>query len=228
MIEAIVFDFDGTLTELTLDFPDMRETLDGLLYAHAPREIVERYQGLFMLEKIAAIERELGSKGTVLKEQALRLLQSMEVRAADGKDLFPYTRRVLRTLKQMDIVLGIMTRNCGAAVRKVFQELDDYIDALVTREDTPLVKPDPSHPKAALDRFGVRPSNSVLVGDHPTDMVAGRAAGMKSVGVLSGRSSRKELRQAGADHVIDDIRGLPAIVRELNIHQGTDSRGQKR
>lgn len=225
MIKAVVFDFDGTLTELTLDFPDMRENLDKFIADRVSEEIVRQYEGLLMLEKIAAVERALGPQGSTLREEAFALLQDIEVKAAEGKDVFPYARQVLRTLKGMDLAIGIMTRNCRAAVKKVFRELDDYIDTLVTREDTLLVKPDPSHPKAVLERFGVRPPDAVLVGDHPTDMMAGRAAGMRSVGVLSGRSSKEDLERAGADYVIGDIRGLPGVVRELNDHQGAGGRG---
>jgi len=220
MIRAVVFDFDGTLTELTLDFPEMRESLDRFILHRLPVETAREYDGLLMLERILAIERRLGPRGPLFRSEAYALLRDLELKAADGKEVFPYTRQVLRRLREMSLRIGIMTRNCGAAVRKVFQELDEYTDVIVSREDTRLVKPDPSHPLTVVDRLGVSPSQAILVGDHPTDMAAGRAAGMRSVGVLSGRSSREELQQAGADHVISDIRGLLTIIRKLNDGSG--------
>ncbi|MGH8894372.1 MAG: haloacid dehalogenase-like hydrolase, partial [Actinomycetes bacterium] len=51
---------------------------------------------------------------------------------------------------------------------------------------------------------------TVYVGDHVADVVGARVAGAVSVGVPSGPVSPAELRDAGADVVLDDLRGFPA------------------
>jgi phosphoglycolate phosphatase len=111
-----------------------------------------------------------------------------------------------------------MTRNCGGAVRKVFPDVDEYVDTMVTREDVPIVKPDPSHPEAVLERLGVNRRDALLVGDHPSDIQAGRSAGVQTVGVLSGRINKDELENAGADFVVGDIREILPIVSEMKVH----------
>jgi phosphoglycolate phosphatase len=216
VITGVVFDFDGTLTELTLDFKGMRDALEAIVVRYLSPEALRRFNDLLMLEMIYAVEKRLGSKGTVFRGEAFSLLRVIEVDAARGKEVFPYTRNVLDSLKKMGVALGVMTRNCGDAVRKVFPDIDAYVDAVVTREDVPIVKPDPAHPIAVLRRLGVQPQKALLVGDHPTDVEAGRAAGSRTVGVLSGKARRSEMVLAKADYIVDDIRQVPEIVTRSN------------
>jgi pyridinium-3,5-biscarboxylic acid mononucleotide sulfurtransferase len=49
---------------------------------------------------------------------------------------------------------------------------------------------------------------SIYVGDHVHDVAGARAAGAVSVGVLTGPCSAAELWEAGADVVLDDLRGF--------------------
>ncbi len=52
----------------------------------------------------------------------------------------------------------------------------------------------------------------VYVGDHVHDMEAGRIAGVLSIGVTTGPCSAQELRSAGADHVVDSLLEIPALL----------------
>jgi phosphoglycolate phosphatase len=215
MIRAAVFDFDGTLTPSTLDFRAMREDLDRLICDHIGDAAIDAHRGLLMLERISAVEAELGRGGVAFRKKALALLQKAEVAAAEGQDVFPFARAVLRAVARTGVAIGIMTRNCTAAVRKAFPDLDTYVRVMVTREDVRLVKPDPAHPRAVLDQLAVAPYEAVVVGDHPTDIVAGVALGARTVGVLTGRTTEGDLWGAGADFVMEDIRGLPTIIRTM-------------
>jgi phosphoglycolate phosphatase len=58
---------------------------------------------------------------------------------------------------------------------------------------------------------------SAFVGDHTADMAAARAAGVLGVGVLTGPASASQLAQAGADVVLDDLRGFPAWLAEIQL-----------
>jgi phosphoglycolate phosphatase len=63
---------------------------------------------------------------------------------------------------------------------------------------------------AAFDR-----ANTVLVGDTPHDVLAGRVGGARTVAVASGSSSAEELRSAGADVVLASLEDTAAVVRVL-------------
>jgi len=56
-----------------------------------------------------------------------------------------------------------------------------------------------------------------FVGDHAADMAAARAAGALGVGVLTGPASASELARAGAGVVLDDLRGFPAWLAQIEL-----------
>jgi phosphoglycolate phosphatase len=214
MIRAAVFDFDGTLAEPVLQFSQMRERLDLLALEYVSPGILGPYRGVPILEMVDQVDKNLGTDGPTFRREALTLLEAMEVAAVEGDILFPYTRSVLNGLHRMGLKTGIMTRNCRGAVRKAFPDLDNYVDAMATREDVPFVKPHPDHPEAVLRRIGIDPSNAIIIGDHPTDIAAGLALGTHTVGVLTGSTTSRDLETAGAGWVVADIRQVPFIVAE--------------
>ncbi len=71
---------------------------------------------------------------------------------------------------------------------------------------------------AALVTHGVR----WYVGDHVGDMVAARTAGVPGVGVATGPCDPGDLRAAGAAYVLDDLTGLPALLREITVGSAPD------
>ena len=72
-------------------------------------------------------------------------------------------------------------------------------------------KPQPGMLLAAAEAFGLDPARMLMVGDSRHDLIAGRAAGMKAVGVLTGPAAAEELAPL-ADAVIPDIGHLPALL----------------
>jgi phosphoglycolate phosphatase len=70
---------------------------------------------------------------------------------------------------------------------------------------------------AALTEHGVR----WYVGDHVGDMVAAQTAGVPGIGVATGPCSAAELRDAGASHVLPDLRALPAVLRRITGGNGS-------
>jgi phosphoglycolate phosphatase len=213
MFRAAIFDFDGTLIELTLDFSYLRKHVERIALKYVPQAFIQGQDGLYMLEMIDEVEKKLGAPGEAFRQEAYTILRELEVHAAQGKAVYPYTREVLTVLRDRGVKIGVMTRNCAPAVRTVFPDMDAYVDAMVTREDVRPVKPHPAHVSAVLDLLGrVDPLEAILVGDHPTDIFAGIAAGTTTVGVLTGRTERADFEKAGAAFVVRDIRDIPALI----------------
>jgi phosphoglycolate phosphatase len=68
-------------------------------------------------------------------------------------------------------------------------------------------KPGPGMCLAFARETGIDPARAVMVGDSTHDLIAGRAAGMRCVAVLTGIATAEELRPH-ADVVLRDIGGL--------------------
>jgi len=66
----------------------------------------------------------------------------------------------------------------------------------------------------ASERAGVKFGNdaTVLIGDTPNDVAAGLAAGVRVIGVATGKTGLEELREAGATHVTNEVSGVLSLV----------------
>jgi phosphoglycolate phosphatase len=72
-------------------------------------------------------------------------------------------------------------------------------------------KPDAAPALLAAAALGVAPSECVFIGDTFIDIHTARAAGMRSIGVLWGFRDRRELEEAGADHIVADASEILAL-----------------
>ncbi len=201
-IDALIFDFDGTLAELNIDF--------GAMYAEV--QALARQMGLtgdwpegLLLEVIAQLAGELDHG---FERRAHRLLRQREVAAARRGALFGFTRELLDRARSLGLATAIISRNCGQAIRVVFPQVDEACDLFLPREAVARPKPHPGHVLAALAGLGAEPGRAAVVGDHPIDVTGARAAGCLAVGVASGRMSAADLNAAGADIVLPDAAGL--------------------
>ena len=84
----------------------------------------------------------------------------------------------------------------------------DLVDGWTTSADVAATKPKPDLVLAALDKAGG--GDAVMVGDSTFDCEAARRAKIKSIGVLTGGFSDKELLEAGASKVYESIVELHA------------------
>jgi phosphoglycolate phosphatase len=58
----------------------------------------------------------------------------------------------------------------------------------------------------------ILPEQTVMVGDHPIDMVSGKKAGVFTIGVLSGRTGEAEMRAVSPDLIIPEIGALLELI----------------
>jgi phosphoglycolate phosphatase len=56
-------------------------------------------------------------------------------------------------------------------------------------------------------------ANTVLIGDTPNDVAAGLAAGVRVVGVATGKTDLEELRAAGATWVVDEVAAVMGVLQ---------------
>lgn len=121
-------------------------------------------------------------------------------------------------LRQLGLTLGLVTNDAeGPALR--------HLDKAGIRSDFAFVagydsgfgaKPGPGQLIGFCHATGLAPDVCVMVGDSTHDLHAGRAAGMLTVGVLTGPAPRDEL--AGlADIVLDSIADIPAWLRREKL-----------
>lgn len=85
--------------------------------------------------------------------------------------------------------------------------VDRHFRVVVTADDVSLGKPDPEVYVLAARRLGVAPAACLVFEDSLVGIAAARGAGMRAIGVATAYAGA-ELREAGAERVIDDFEGL--------------------
>ena len=215
-IKAFIFDFDGTLAVLNIDFSFMRGKVFDLMKRYGVSEelVEERY----LLEIIDEVYQILWTKDPSGAEdfyqKAHQILHEIEMKAAEKGSLIPGTEATLRSLRKKEIKVGIITRNCEDAVRKVFPNIDEYCDVFVSRNSVKKVKPHPDHLTYVMESLKISGEESMMVGDHIIDIQAGKRVGMKTIGVLTGRINKEEFEKAGADYILRDASEVCKLLEE--------------
>ncbi|UCC65463.1 MAG: HAD family phosphatase, partial [Anaerolineae bacterium] len=145
-LDAVIFDLDGTLVQLTIDFDQMRTAVLEIVACYGVA-MDARQQGLLTLELIADVTagmvRRSPERAARFKAEANGAIEAIEVEAARRADLLPGVPELLLWLREQGLKLGIITRNCRTAAGKVLDSLGLLIDVVLTRDDVPAVKPDP-------------------------------------------------------------------------------------
>lgn len=125
---------------------------------------------------------------------------------APAVPLAPY----LDGLRATGLRLGVVTNDTGYGARAHLSEAGvlDRFDFVAGFDDGHGAKPDAGPLLAFARAVGVAPARVVMIGDSTHDLIAGRAAGMVCLGVLTGTATRSDLAPS-ADDVLPDIGHLP-------------------
>lgn len=119
-------------------------------------------------------------------------------------------RPFLERLRTASLKLGVSTNDAEAPARAhlASADVDDLFDFIAGYDSGFGAKPEPGMQLAFCHRLGLNPSDVAMVGDSLHDLRAGKAAGMITIGVLTGHANRSVLAPA-ADLVLDSIKELP-------------------
>lgn len=125
---------------------------------------------------------------------------------------------VLATLKNDGYVLGLATNDDAKDAKRHLCEKDvqKYFAFLAGFNSGYRAKPDPEMLLAFCHKTKLLPNETVMVGDSTSDLIAGKGAGMFTIGVLSGVAKSDELKQH-ANLIIKDIGDLRSELEHLNI-----------
>jgi haloacid dehalogenase superfamily, subfamily IA, variant 3 with third motif having DD or ED/haloacid dehalogenase superfamily, subfamily IA, variant 1 with third motif having Dx(3-4)D or Dx(3-4)E len=185
--KAILFDLDGTLIDSA--FRIQRLWADwGKRHGIPARSILEVMHGRRADETIRLVAPHLPLQDEVYA------LETDEVSDMDGVNPYSSAKDLLSklSLRQWAIVTSGSLRVASARVRHVGLPTPEVF---ITADDVRIGKPAPDGYLLAANRLHVHPAECVVIEDAPAGIQAGKAAGMKVIGVASSRLP-EELSQA--------------------------------
>ena len=191
LVKAVIFDLDGTITQPYFDFDVIREEM-GLDRDSGP------------------IWEAMEQMTPKLRQRAEDILDLHERRAVIESNLNPGAKETLEALRCACIHSAILTRNKKANAIAVADKHDLKFDIIVGREDGP-VKPDAFGVLEICRQLGVRPQETLLIGDYLFDLLCAKAAGAVSV-LLANHNNAEEFTKH-ADFTIEKIGQILQIIR---------------
>jgi phosphoglycolate phosphatase len=218
-LDAIIFDFDGTLADVPLDFDFMKTKIAALGEVFMDeRPVPDGTPALEWLEKLSArvMERDR-AEGMEFLSRGRLVIAAMELDAARDGCLYEFTRPVLDDLRARGVAAGVISRNISAAIKKVFPDIEDHLRVFLPRESSDRLKPDPAHLLRALERIDVPPERALMVGDHPMDVETGKRAGTLAAGVTTGRIGAEGFAHLAPDFVATDVAALMSELKRSGL-----------
>ena len=210
MIEAVLFDLDGTLIDTA---PDMGRALNNLLIeenlAPIPLDIIRPHvsQGALVLTRLGFSEQVTECQIEPLR---LRYLDHYRAIVANDSVLFDCFEQVLARLEDQGIPWGIVTNKPEWLTTPLLEQLAlSHRAAVVICGDTlEQRKPHPLPLIVAAETLGIACENCIYIGDDKRDIDAGRAANMKTLIAAYGYINRGTILdewQAGGiiEHPLD-------------------------
>lgn len=213
---AIAFDLDGTLIDSRGDIvAAMNHALAATGRAPLPGSVLVRYVG-DGARVLCARAAQLGENDDEVDRLYDLFVAYYIDHPIDFTRWCPGAQEALDALAQMpDMVLAICTNKPRATAEAVLSALGvrTRFRALVAGGDLPEKKPAPGPLLQVAKLLRVDTDNLVMVGDAPQDIECARRAKVRSVGVVSGFSSRERLATARPDVTLESMAELPEVIK---------------
>ncbi len=213
MIKGIIFDLDGTILD-SIDALCQAFNVGVTNFKLKP-VVKERLldflnQGMGLAEILGEIYPRLRaeSASSTVRDIMAEILKDYPAQGVEEVKLNSGAKELFELLKAKELRIGIATSRTTMPERQWNElarfNMAQFIDAVVTATESRR-KPAPDAVIECLKRLELLPGECVFVGDSRADMRAGRAAGVRTVAVATGVSTREELEAESPDFVFDNL-----------------------
>ena len=214
-MKTIILDFDGTIGDTQrIIVGTMQRTLEELHLPPRTREQCASRIGLPLKETFTTLINMDDGMGERCAQTYTRLF--MEANRPGAVPVFPHVVDTIKALHACGHTLTIASSRRRASLVAFIEEmnLQEYITYIISADGIARAKPAPDMVLKTLAETRTDARDALVVGDTEFDIIMGRDAGVKTVGVTYGNGRREELAAAGADYLIDDFGELKKIVRD--------------
>lgn len=212
MIDAVIFDLDGTLLNTLDDLTDsVNYTLSQFDFPIHTKDDIQYFVGNgvnLLFER--ALPQNTDSK---IKNQCINFFKktyskNMYINTAPYNGIL----NVLKTIRRNYISTAVLSNKFDDAVKNLTNRyFGDLIDISVGQSEAVPQKPSATGVSKIMREL--RAKKAVFVGDSDVDILTAKNAGIKSIGVTWGFRDRDNLKDA--DFIVDTPNELLQVIRSL-------------
>ncbi len=216
-IKAVLFDLDGTLVDSA---PELGAAADKMRTDRKMSSLpltAYRHMAGSGARGMLGIAFDIDPDMPEFPAMREEFFVNYEARMLLNTPIFDGVSELILALRDRGLLWGVVTNKSARFTDPLTRAIPlfETAGAVVSGDTTPFSKPHPAPLLEAARRLGVEPGECVYVGDDHRDILAGNAAGMRTVAATYGYMGAKADASAwGANDLIDSPLGL---LKSLNL-----------
>jgi phosphoglycolate phosphatase len=207
-MKLVLFDCDGTLVDsVKLIHEVMARTFVQFGYDRPDMSHTKSIIGLTLDIAIARMQgkQHVDDEATAMMAHYKSIFPATRAEPGFEEPMFEGITPMIATLAARDdIIMGAVTGKSRRGLDLIMNTHGFRPHFVVSRtaDDCPS-KPHPAMVTECCDEMGMLPADTIVIGDAIYDMQMAKAAGAKAIGVSWGYASVPQLREAGADAIVE-------------------------
>ena len=205
LVQGLIFDLDGTLIDSRADIVDaVNHSLQALHLGLLDAQQISQYVGdgvrNLISRSLAHFDRQ-----DLLAEGIACFKKVYGEHLLDNTRLYPGVAEILESFKAKP--MAVITNKPEDFSLHILEGLKirSYFNCILGGDSLAAKKPDPGPLLRVLARWGLDPSQVVVVGDSSNDIEAGKKAGTWTCAVTYGFKTHEELQALAPDWLIANI-----------------------
>jgi beta-phosphoglucomutase len=180
VIKAVLFDMDGVLIDAKdWHYDALNAALELFGFTISRESHLSTFDGLPTRRKLQLLTESQGlPRGLMEFLNQLKQRNTLQISALRCKPMFNH-RYALSRLAGEGYRLAVCSNSVRDSVETMMRQsaLEEFIDLMISNEDVTRSKPDPEMFQTAMARFGVEPSECLILEDNEHGIQAARASG---------------------------------------------------
>jgi phosphoglycolate phosphatase len=214
----VLIDVDGTLVD---SVPDLAFCVDEMLkQLDMPVRGEARVRhwvgnGVERLVQRALINQLDGMPDEALYQKALPIYRELYRENTSKRScLYEGVKPALDFLKTTGVKVGCVTNKASEFTLPILRDLGiaDYFELVICGDMVEKKKPDPMPLLQAAKQLGVKPEDSLMLGDSMSDVKAARAAGFSIICTSYGYNHGEDIRDYHPDAVVDSMAEIESLI----------------